>query len=142
MRYDWATVQKYYDEGHSSPECRLKFGTSHRAMNRNLKTRGYKESSSLARKSGRYPLKPKEAYLTPATKRFYSSVAWKKLRIEVFERDNYTCKDCSIQGGYLEANHIKPRSKYPDLKLEASNVETLCKKCHDKKKWLVYALGL
>lgn len=75
---------------------------------------------------------------TPDIQKFYMSSEWKELRTKVFIRDNYTCRDCNKHGGYLEANHIKPRSKYPDLKLVASNIETLCKPCHDKKKWMVY----
>lgn len=69
---------------------------------------------------------------------FYTSSEWKELRTKVFVRDNYTCQDCNQRGGKLEANHIKPRSRFPDLKLVESNIETLCKSCHDKKKWMVY----
>ena len=64
--------------------------------------------------------------------KFYNSEEWKKLRTEVFTRDNFTCQDCNKYGGYLEANHIKARSRHPDLKLVASNIETLCKPCHKK----------
>lgn len=77
--------------------------------------------------------------LTDSIRKFYNSAAWKQLRQQVFIRDNYTCRDCNKRGGKLEANHIKARSRYPDLKLVASNIETLCKPCHDKKKWQVYA---
>lgn len=71
-------------------------------------------------------------------KAFYSSKEWKELRTKVFVRDNYTCRDCNKRGGQLEANHIKARSRYPDLKLVESNVETLCRPCHNKKMWMVY----
>jgi hypothetical protein len=76
--------------------------------------------------------------VTDEVTKFYTGSEWKELRNKVFVRDNYTCQDCGKHGGYLEANHIKPRSRYPDLKLVASNIETLCKPCHDKKKWMVY----
>lgn len=77
-------------------------------------------------------------FKTTATKRFYSSAEWKELRQQAFERDNFTCVDCGRNPVYLEANHIKPRSSYPELKLELSNIETLCKPCHVKKKDIVY----
>lgn len=76
---------------------------------------------------------------TSEANRFYNSLEWKALRRQAFERDNWTCRDCPQRGGRLEANHIKPRSRFPDLKLVLDNIETLCKKCHDKKKWMVYA---
>lgn len=75
---------------------------------------------------------------TSEADKFYNSKEWKELRKQAFERDHYTCVDCTRVGRELEANHIKPRSKFPELKLVLSNIETLCKKCHDKKKWLVY----
>lgn len=40
-------------------------------------------------------------YLTTETKRFYTSTAWKKLRLVVLQRDSYTCKDCNQVGGVL-----------------------------------------
>lgn len=76
--------------------------------------------------------------ITSECDRFYNSTAWKEVRTQAFVRDNYTCVDCKQVGHKLEANHIKPRSKHPELKLELSNIETLCKKCHDGKKWMVY----
>ncbi|WP_430735764.1 HNH endonuclease [Metabacillus halosaccharovorans] len=30
----------------------------------------------------------------------------------------------------LEVHHIKPRSKYPELEMESTNLITLCKKCN------------
>ena len=92
-------------------------------------------SGQLKRLAQKKALSP---FKTTNTKRFYSSTAWKELRIKAFERDAYTCVDCSQKGGYLEVNHIKPRSLHPEHKLELTNLETLCKPCHDKKKWMVY----
>jgi hypothetical protein len=55
--------------------------------------------------------------------------AWRKA---VFERDDYTCQDCSRRGGDLEAHHLRPWSLYHDLRFEVSNGQTLCVKCHRK----------
>lgn len=51
-------------------------------------------------------------------------------RGKVFERDLFTCVFCGQKGGRLEADHIKPFSLFPDLRLELSNGRTLCKECH------------
>ncbi len=60
---------------------------------------------------------------TPALK------CWKK---NVLKRDNYTCRECGIRGGYLEAHHIKEFSNYPELRFDLDNGLTLCLPCHKK----------
>lgn len=51
-------------------------------------------------------------------------------RTSVFERDNYTCQFCGVRGGKLSADHIKPYSLFPDLRLDINNGRTLCWECH------------
>lgn len=62
------------------------------------------------------------------------SIEYRDWRTAVFERDNYTCQNCSIKGGYLQADHIKPFCLYEDLRFDIDNGRTLCKQCH-------YAIG-
>ncbi len=57
---------------------------------------------------------------------------WKNMRKEVFERDNYTCQICGQVGGVLHPDHIKPKSKFPELVFVIDNVRTLCRECHQK----------
>lgn len=59
--------------------------------------------------------------------------AWSK---KVKERDGYRCVECNYQGipgnKDTHADHIKPWSKYIDLRFELSNGRTLCVPCHKK----------
>jgi hypothetical protein len=69
-------------------------------------------------------------------------------RNDVFNRDNFTCQECSKRGGWLEAHHIKEFCKiieqFTIITIKdalnckklwlVSNGKTLCKKCHNKTK--------
>lgn len=61
-----------------------------------------------------------------------SSFEYKAWRTQVFERDDYTCQLCGERAGKLEADHIKPFSVYPSLRLKLTNGRTLCRSCHKK----------
>lgn len=73
--------------------------------------------------------------ITPINTAIRESIEYEEWRTKVFERDNYTCQNCEQIGGYLEADHIKPFSLYPDLRLDVDNGRTLCKLCHKKIGW-------
>ena len=64
--------------------------------------------------------------------RVRSSYEWKKWRKQVFERDDYTCQECSVRGVYVEPHHIIPvRSDWSKL-FDTNNGITLCRPCHIK----------
>ena len=60
------------------------------------------------------------------------SVDMIKWRLFVYERDEFTCQECYIKGGKLEAHHIYPYKKYPSLRFKIENGITLCRGCHRK----------
>lgn len=60
----------------------------------------------------------------------YYSADYKKWRMAVFTRDNFTCQGCQKVGGNLNAHHIKQFAFYPKLKFVVSNGITLCVECH------------
>ena len=60
------------------------------------------------------------------------STNYRDWRISVFERDNYTCVICGVKGGKLQADHIKPFSKFKELRYDINNGRTLCFECHYK----------
>jgi len=66
---------------------------------------------------------------------FYLTADWRALRLQVIDRDGYVCGRCrqSIQLGDLTVDHIKPRSKYPELALVLSNLQVMCRRCNSSK---------
>lgn len=73
--------------------------------------------------------------VTPIHKMIRESLEYEEWRTKVFERDLYTCQGCGQVGGYLEADHIKPFSLYPDLRFDVNNGRTFCKPCHKILGW-------
>lgn len=53
-------------------------------------------------------------------------------RNAVYKRDKYVCQGCGKRGGKLNAHHIKPYKKYPELRYNLKNGITLCIDCHKK----------
>lgn len=64
---------------------------------------------------------------------FYRSQEWRSLRVEVLAESNRRCLLCgnSPENGItLHVDHIKPRSLFPELALEKSNLQVLCEDCN------------
>lgn len=55
-----------------------------------------------------------------------------KWRINIYQRDNYTCQKCHQKGTLLNAHHIESWSTNKKLRLVKSNGITFCEKCHKK----------
>lgn len=68
--------------------------------------------------------------ITPENKRIRASREYAVWRSAVFSRDGFRCVWCDQRGGELHADHIKPFSTHPELRLEVSNGRTLCRACH------------
>lgn len=71
----------------------------------------------------------------PKIRKFYNSVAWKKIRQFVMERDNFLCVECSKQGiaeAAQDVHHIKKISEHWDERLNQDNLMSVCRKCHIK----------
>jgi hypothetical protein len=55
---------------------------------------------------------------------------YEKWRIDVFKRDNYTCKCCGIKGHKINAHHKDGYHWNKERRLDLSNGVTLCEECH------------
>jgi len=72
--------------------------------------------------------------ITPQYIKDYNCKEYKRWRENIFKRDEYTCQKCGQIGNKLNAHHIKPRSKFRQLRYELNNGVTLCFCCHKKVK--------
>ena len=65
---------------------------------------------------------------------FYESNEWRKLRYRVLRKYGARCFCCGRayreHGVVIHVDHIKPRSKFPELQLEESNLQILCEDCN------------
>jgi len=64
---------------------------------------------------------------------FYTSREWRSLRLEVLIEQGRRCCVCgrsAKDGIVLHVDHIKPRSKYPELELDKKNLQILCEDCN------------
>ena len=64
---------------------------------------------------------------------FYKSKIWLSLRYQVLKRYGFQCMACGRgrkDGVILHVDHIKPRSKYPELELAVDNLQVLCESCN------------
>jgi 5-methylcytosine-specific restriction endonuclease McrA len=70
---------------------------------------------------------------------FYQSDAWRHVRYLALKKHGAACQCCGATGrkGHpLHVDHIKPRSKFPDLELDLSNLQVLCEDCNlGKRAW-------
>ena len=61
---------------------------------------------------------------------FYETREWRTLRYRVLKNQGRICCLCRRTDGIMHVDHIKPRSKYPELSLVESNLQVLCESCN------------
>lgn len=94
----------------------------------------------LAAKPGQkwHPKRKQQAKAERAGKKlpFYQSWDWAQLRYRVLQKYGAKCMCCGItgeSGARIMVDHIKPRSKFPELELEFDNMQVLCDSCNRGK---------
>ena len=88
------------------------------------KTLGNKSYRKLVRKIGR------KGIHRIFGKSFYFSDKWLQLRYAVLKKYGRQCMLCLATNTEIHVDHIKPRSKYPELELEMDNLQVLCRDCN------------
>lgn len=58
---------------------------------------------------------------------------WQRLRLRIFERDNWTCRECGDSESELHVHHIMYIKGRQPWQYEDTNFKTLCEICHSKK---------
>lgn len=65
---------------------------------------------------------------------FYGSRAWRALRYKVLVARGARCEVCGRtprdHGVIVHVDHIMPRSQFPDLALEETNLQVACEDCN------------
>lgn len=64
---------------------------------------------------------------------FYESREWRAVRYFALKANDGKCELCGASkatGAVLHVDHILPRSKWPKLQLEPSNLQVLCADCN------------
>ena len=94
----------------------------------NLQYLSAKENIKKGNKGENHPKYIKDRSKVKGRPRYEMS-DWRK---KVFERDDYTCKECGVKGGKLQADHILPYSLFEEYRWDLDNGRTLCVDCHKK----------
>lgn len=73
-----------------------------------------------------------EEIVSQSDEEFYLSRAWLDLRFRALSEQGRYCACCGRRPPsiVLHVDHVKPRSKYPDLALDLGNLQILCAECN------------
>jgi len=81
----------------------------------------------------------KQAFTKRENKLFFASDDWKQLRYIALKNAGGRCQCCGARPSediQLHVDHIKPRSRYPELALDINNLQVLCDTCNvGKSAW-------
>lgn len=61
---------------------------------------------------------------------FYETREWRKLRFQALLKYGRKCLCCNATDKVLHVDHVKPRSKFPELELDINNLQILCEDCN------------
>lgn len=101
-----------------------------KALNYYKANKAFYDFTAQTIKKTKQPKKNKTKYISPQV--FYESREWQELRYKAIKLSDGKCQACGINGKetQIHVDHIKPRSKYPELELVLSNLQILCRPCN------------
>lgn len=59
---------------------------------------------------------------------FYRTWEWQRVRYEILRKFGPKCMLCGNHGNHVD--HIKPRSRFPSIELDPTNLQILCEPCN------------
>lgn len=103
--------------------------------------KGFKPRSEIENEAERRfaaARQPGSAWKNPAPPlvSFYDTAAWLELRYRALKLHGGHCQCCGngpAPGNPMQVDHIKPRSRFPELELDLNNLQVLCKSCNTGK---------
>ena len=123
--------ENYHKNKPSPEEKERRVSAGHKKQAEKIRGRKRPEHSIRMRKLKGELSSAWKGGLTNINQLIRNSIEYKLWRKAVFERDNFTCIWCGDnRGGNIEADHIKPFSLFPELRLAIDNGRTLCISCH------------
>jgi hypothetical protein len=133
---DWLRSQ--YESGRTIPDIAKQFSTIPSAVYKffrrfGLKARPHGETLKMTGSSKGSKNPAWKGGVTPERQKVYKTEEWQKLVKRVYKRDGHTCQLCGIGNVSrvsFHAHHIRSWAKYPELRLDPSNLVTLCGVCH------------
>lgn len=135
---NFAWFKDQYESGKTVKDIAAQFGVSSSAVSKYIKKFSIKlrSHSDTLKNLGLMVGKKNPAWkggTTPERQRIYKTETWAELVKYIYKRDGYKCQRCGtekIGSVKFHAHHIHPWALYPDLRLEQSNLITLCDTCH------------
>ena len=132
-------VRLYVEEKYSTPEIARNLRVSAVTVGNWLKAEGLELRKSPTERT-RHKLRQAnlgerrynwKGGITPSRIKERGSLLMKLAREACFRRDGFQCRSCGNRGGRLNAHHIWPFHRFPEMKYDVRNLMTLCKQCHD-----------
>ena len=81
-------------------------------------------------------IKSKSPTVIKTDKQFYRSKGWMTVRYQALVNCGASCQCCggtASDGLKIHVDHIKPRSKFPELALDLDNLQVMCECCNGGK---------
>jgi 5-methylcytosine-specific restriction endonuclease McrA len=101
-----------------------------RATDIERKCNGAVSASQIYRKKQKWA---KDEYFTSSKYAKYRTPQYVAWRTACLKRDNYTCIICGrTRPAPLQVDHIHSWSKYPSMRFDVKNGQTLCVPCHKR----------
>lgn len=111
-------------------------------QHKSKKQRKWEERAARRRAASRENKKPDAQSHLDERAAFYASWEWRTLRMEILKQYGHRCQSCgattkdkTVSGAPVRivVDHIKPLSKFWDLRLDRNNLQVLCDECNQGK---------